>query len=417
MGKLVSQRQDKGDFDRPPGCPPRRTAHAVLLAVVVFVVLELLAPWLPIRTTAEAAVAVSAHRMALTTSAAGTAGNAATPPAVPAGSVPVVADPAGILSFERVEVETIAADGTRERTVASRGLARPSAGMLLAPLEVLKPSSPFGTRINPLSGAAGEFHYGQDFAARCGTRVYSSDAGVARAVGWHAWGGGNRVEIDHGNGIITTYNHLESSAVKQGESVKVGEVIARVGTTGSSTGCHLHFETIAKGVHANPLNWTLVPVSQVDRLDELPELSFEPGSGIQADRAPVWAVPVKDASKRSVTGGENEAPVPKPTDSSSPGPGDTPPGPGEPPGRGHSARSGGLRPVRGTLRPVRGTLRPVRGTLRPVRWGLPGGVAVTPPVGPGGAPRSIRWILRLVPGGYSAWSGGNSGPVGPPVVR
>ncbi|WP_354350582.1 M23 family metallopeptidase [Pseudarthrobacter sp. PvP090] len=146
--------------------------------------------------------------MAFTTSAAGTAGNAATPPAVPARSVPVVADPAGILSFERVEVETIAADGTRERTVASRGLARPSAGTLLAPLEVLKPSSPFGLRINPLSGAAGEFHYGQDFAAKCGTRVYSSDAGVARAVGWHAWGGGNRVEVDHGNGIITTYNHL-----------------------------------------------------------------------------------------------------------------------------------------------------------------------------------------------------------------
>ena len=330
MGKLVSQRQDKGDFDWPPGCRPRRTAHAVLLAVVVFVVLEPLTPGLPVPAAGPAVAAVSASRMALTTAAAGAAGNAATPPAVPAGSVPVVADPAGILSFERVEVETIAADGTRERTVASRGLARPSAGMLLAPLEVLKPSSPFGTRINPLSGAAGEFHYGQDFAARCGTRVYSSDAGVARAVGWHAWGGGNRVEVDHGNGIITTYNHLESSAVKQGESVKVGEVIARVGTTGSSTGCHLHFETIAKGVHANPLNWTLVPVSQVDRLDELPEMSFEPGNGIQADRAPVWAVPVKDASKRSVTGGENEAPVPKPTDSSSPGPEDSPADPGDP---------------------------------------------------------------------------------------
>ena len=144
VGKLVSQRQDKGDFDWPPGCRPRRTAHAVLLAVVVFVVLEPLTPGLPVPAAGPAVAAVSASRMALTTAAAGAAGNAATPPAVPAGSVPVVADPAGILSFERVEVETIAADGTRERTVASRGLARPSAGTLLAPLEVLKPSSPFG---------------------------------------------------------------------------------------------------------------------------------------------------------------------------------------------------------------------------------------------------------------------------------
>ncbi|KUM33235.1 M23 family metallopeptidase [Arthrobacter sp. EPSL27] len=242
------------------------------------------------------------------------------PPAAPPEAPPVMADPDGILSFERVDVDTIAADGTRKMTVASRALVRPSSGSLLAPLEVLRPSSPFGVRINSLSGAAGEFHWGQDFAARCGTRVYAADAGVARAVGWHPWGGGNRVEVDHGNGIITTYNHLESSTVQQGESVKVGEVIAHVGTTGSSTGCHLHFETISKGIHANPLNWTLLPVSQLDRLDDLPELDFEPGRGAQADLKPVWAVPMGDASKRSVTGGDHEAPVVKPPETDGPGP-------------------------------------------------------------------------------------------------
>ncbi|MFC9335231.1 M23 family metallopeptidase, partial [Arthrobacter sp. NPDC057009] len=193
-------------------------------------------------------------------------------------------------------------------TVASRGLARPSSGTLLSPLEVLNPSSQFGLRIDPFTGAPGEFHWGQDFASGCGTRVYSADAGVARAVGWHPWGGGNRVEVDHGNGIITTYNHLESSALRQGESVKVGEVIARVGTTGSSTGCHLHFETIVKGIHVNPLNWKLLQVVQLDRLDELPRLTFEPGSGTRADRAPIWAVPV-EGDKGTVTGGQHEAPV------------------------------------------------------------------------------------------------------------
>lgn len=321
MRKLVSKRQDKGGFDRPPGCLPRRMSCPVLLAVVVLAVLQFPGHWPPDLTTAPAAAAASAQPLASTATSAEPPGNAATPPRTSAEPPPVAADPAGLLSFERVDVETIAADGTRERSVASRGFACPSAGTLLAPLEVLRPSSPFGLRMNPLSGAAGEFHYGQDFAAKCGTRVYSADAGVGRAVGWHAWGGGNRVEVDHGNGFITTCNHLESSAVQQGESVKVGEVIARVGTTGSSTGCHLHFETIAKGVHANPLNWTLLPVSQLDRLDELPELRFEPGSGTQADHAPVWAIPVKDASKRSVTGGDHEAPVPKQPDSSSPEPG------------------------------------------------------------------------------------------------
>ena len=56
--------------------------------------------------------------------------------------------------------------------------------------------------------------------------------------------GGNRVEIDHGNGLISTYNHLDSIAVRSGDSVSVGQAIARVGSTGWSTGCHLHFETI-----------------------------------------------------------------------------------------------------------------------------------------------------------------------------
>jgi murein DD-endopeptidase MepM/ murein hydrolase activator NlpD len=88
-----------------------------------------------------------------------------------------------------------------------------TAGTLMAPLETLQESSPFGLRISPLSGSAGEFHWGQDYAAACGTRVYAADAGVVRAVGWHPWGGGNRIEIDHGNGLITTYNHLEAIGV------------------------------------------------------------------------------------------------------------------------------------------------------------------------------------------------------------
>ncbi|WP_456503994.1 M23 family metallopeptidase [Arthrobacter sp. UYCu723] len=184
-------------------------------------------------------------------------------------------------------------------------------GSLTAPLETLTPTSPFGLRISPLSGSAGEFHWGQDFAAPCGTRVYAADAGVVRAVGWHPWGGGNRVEVDHENGLITTYNHLQAIAVKKGESVEVGEVIAKVGTTGSSTGCHLHFETIRNGAHTNPLQWTLQPIKQRDELGNIEMISYVPGTNAPKG-APTWAIPVRQDNSHAVTGGNAEKVVPPP---------------------------------------------------------------------------------------------------------
>jgi len=237
----------------------------------------------------------------------------------PPPSLAVGAD--AILSFERSTVETVAKSGKRHLNVASQDLDRPGKGKLYAPLEHLVPTSPFGLRIDPLSGKPGEFHWGQDFAAPCGTRVYTADAGVVRAVGWHLWGGGNRVEIDHGNGLITTYNHLQGIGVKKGQSVKVGQVIAKVGTTGSSTGCHLHFETIVNGVHSDPAAWTLIPIRQADPLDNIPMVNYAPGAGSTVTEAPNWAVPVAAAPEREVIGGEQEARVtPAPTASATPTP-------------------------------------------------------------------------------------------------
>ncbi|KUM37718.1 hypothetical protein AR539_05100 [Arthrobacter sp. EPSL27] len=179
----------------------------------------------------------------------------------------------------------------------------------MAPLESLAESSPFGLRTSPITGSAGEFHWGQDFAAACGTRVYSADAGVVRAVGWHPWGGGNRVEIDHGNGLITTYNHLEAIAVKKGDSVRVGEVIARVGTTGSSTGCHLHFETILNGSHKNPHDWTLLPITQTDQLGAIEMTSYAPEAGKPSNTSLGWAIPVSEEGAHVVAGGDHETPA------------------------------------------------------------------------------------------------------------
>jgi hypothetical protein len=228
----------------------------------------------------------------------------------PLGIAPdgITADAHALISFSRSDIRTTSKSGKHELNVASDDLRRPPAGSLMAPLEVLNPTSGFGLRVSPLTGTAGEFHWGQDFAAACGTRVYAADAGVVRAVGWHPWGGGNRVEIDHGNGLITTYNHLEGIAVKKGESVQVGEVIAKVGTTGSSTGCHLHFETILNGTYVNPLDWKFLPIKQVDPLENIDMISYLPGTNAPAGD-PTWAIPVAPDNSHTVTGGEAEAPV------------------------------------------------------------------------------------------------------------
>lgn len=179
-----------------------------------------------------------------------------------AGTLPsvILSDPHAPLAFPRTSIGNAGHGDVDPLAVGPSIADRPMSGFLMAPLQVLTPSSPFGPRVSPLSGAAGDFHLGQDYAAACGTPVYAADSGVVRAAGWHPWGGGNRVEIDHGDGLITTYNHLESIAVRTGDKVQAGQVVARVGTTGWSTGCHLHFETILNGRYTNPLRWTFLPL-------------------------------------------------------------------------------------------------------------------------------------------------------------
>ncbi|MCO4274690.1 peptidoglycan DD-metalloendopeptidase family protein [Pseudarthrobacter sp. HLT3-5] len=229
-------------------------------------------------------------------------------------------DSRALVPFNRTLVRTIAKGGSAPLNVAAAGLTRPPEGSLMAPLEFLTSSSPFGFRVSPITGAGGDFHLGQDFAAGCGTRVYSADAGVVRAAGWHPWGGGNRVEIDHGNGLITTYNHLEAVAVRTGDSVQVGQVIARVGTTGWSTGCHLHFETILHGKHTSPLNWTLLRIRQLDELEDIAMVSYDAQPA--DDGAQRWAIPVAEDNSHTVLGGVEELseapPVERPVTTSEP---------------------------------------------------------------------------------------------------
>ncbi len=110
--------------------------------------------------------------------------------------------------------------------------------------------SPFGWRIDPLNGHSA-LHTGLDFPAAPGTPIVAAAGGVVVTQEYHPEYG-NMIEVDHGNGVITRYAHSSRVFVKKGDIVKRGQKIAEVGTTGRSTGPHLHFEVLLQGVFQDP---------------------------------------------------------------------------------------------------------------------------------------------------------------------
>jgi murein DD-endopeptidase MepM/ murein hydrolase activator NlpD len=98
-------------------------------------------------------------------------------------------------------------------------------------------------------------HRAVDIANSSGSTVVAADAGVVTWAGWRNNGGGLVIVIDHGNGIVTAYNHLGTVWVSPGQAVARGQGIAAVGCTGICTGPHVHFETIVGGVVVNPLRY------------------------------------------------------------------------------------------------------------------------------------------------------------------
>ena len=112
----------------------------------------------------------------------------------------------------------------------------------------------FGWRHDPLVPGRWEFHKGIDIANSWGTPVYAAAAGKVIWAGWNG-GYGKTIIIDHGNGIRTLYAHLEKIEVKVGQEVSKGQEIARMGSTGRSTGPHLHFEVHVGGIAVDPLRY------------------------------------------------------------------------------------------------------------------------------------------------------------------
>ncbi|MGJ3189465.1 M23 family metallopeptidase [Paenarthrobacter sp. FR1] len=181
--------------------------------------------------------------------------------AVTGGSQPEVSAAASAkIDFSRAAVATAAdPDGKLKQLLSAQSAGSiqraSSVGTMASPLDTLTTASPFGYRISPLTGGSGDFHRGQDFVAQCGTAVHAAATGKVTFAGWHEYGGGNRVVVDHGNGLETTYNHLSSFTVKVGQTVNRGDTVALSGTTGASTGCHLHFEVQVNGEVVDPMGW------------------------------------------------------------------------------------------------------------------------------------------------------------------
>ncbi len=119
-----------------------------------------------------------------------------------------------------------------------------------APVQTGILGSTFGWRIDPFTGRTA-LHTGLDFPSEPGTPIYAAAGGVVVTQEYHPQYG-NMIEIDHGNDLVTRYGHSSRVFVKKGDLVKRGQKIAEVGTTGRSTGPHLHFEVLVQGVPQDP---------------------------------------------------------------------------------------------------------------------------------------------------------------------
>lgn len=130
------------------------------------------------------------------------------------------------------------------------------------PLEQARLGSPFGNRVDPFNRRLA-FHSGQDFSAPVGSPIHAAAGGRVIVSGRHP-SYGNRVEIDHGNGLVTRYAHASRLLVKAGDLVLPGQEIAKVGSTGRSTGPHLHFEVLFRGDFVDPQNFLSLGGMEID---------------------------------------------------------------------------------------------------------------------------------------------------------
>lgn len=131
--------------------------------------------------------------------------------------------------------------------------------------------SGFGFRQDPINGRAA-LHTGLDFPAEVGTPILAAAGGIVVTREWHAEYG-HVLEVDHGNGLVTRYAHCSSIEVAVGALVKRGQLVARVGTSGRSTGAHLHFEVLVAGTPQDPARFLAAGPGTPPRVEGSPTMS------------------------------------------------------------------------------------------------------------------------------------------------
>ncbi len=141
--------------------------------------------------------------------------------------------------------------------ILSRESVRKAALPTAPPVSIGFFSSNYGWRLDPFTGQRA-MHEGVDFVADPGTSIKAAAGGIVIYSDYHP-GYGNMVEIDHGNGLISRYGHASKRMVKEGDVVLRGQKIGEVGSTGRSTGPHLHFEVLLNGTAQNPTRYLNLP--------------------------------------------------------------------------------------------------------------------------------------------------------------
>ena len=136
--------------------------------------------------------------------------------------------------------------------LAAAGDAPPSDAKWIRPLDSIRVTSPFGTRVHPITGVK-RVHKGVDLGAPSGTPIYATRAGTVTTAAYQPGGAGYYVNINHGDGFSSIYMHMTNYIVHAGQTVSQGQVIGYVGSTGMSTGPHLHFGVSYAGTYVNPL--------------------------------------------------------------------------------------------------------------------------------------------------------------------
>ncbi len=141
----------------------------------------------------------------------------------------------------------------------------------IANKDLTRIASGYGMRIDPVYGFP-KFHAGVDFKADTGTDIYATGNGVVTLSEWKQ-GYGNCLTIDHGYGYETLYAHCDELIAQEGKRVERGEIVAKVGNTGKSTGSHLHYEVKIKGQHDNPAKYFFMDLTpeEYDRMFQIAE--------------------------------------------------------------------------------------------------------------------------------------------------